>query len=151
MSSCKQVLNIQLAVLLAVALASGCGGSGTSPTREKEISHVGAITTLFFRATSALAKPPANEQEFKEAIARDNVDPGVLGVGSVDELFTSDRDGKPLIILYGPAPKGVAAGIVVYEQEGLNGVRLVGSSNGQIQEADAATFAKLVPQPATPQ
>jgi hypothetical protein len=40
--------------------------------------------------------------------------------------------------------------VVAYEQEGLNGVRLVGTSDGQVQEADAAKFAQLVPKPATP-
>jgi hypothetical protein len=131
--------------LLAAALA-GCG-SGAPAKRNKEISHVGAVTTLYFRATSKLGKPPTSEQEFKDVIAQDNVDPGVLGVGSVDELFVSDRDGQPLVVDYArTSPQGV----VVYEQVGKDGVRLVGFTSGQVEEADAAKFAQLVPKPAAP-
>lgn len=133
-----------MALLLAAVV--GCDGAA-SVKRDKEISHVGAVTTLYFRAKSTLGKPPASEQEFKEVIAQDNVDPGVLGVDSVDELFVSDRDGQPLVVDYGQtSPQGV----VVYEQVGKDGVRLVGFTSGQIEEADAAKFAQLVPKPATP-
>ncbi len=134
--------------LLAFVLLMGCGGGSVGTNRAKEISHVGAITTLYFRADSVLRKSPASEQEFKEVIAQQNVDPGVLGVGSADELFVSDRDGQPLVIIYGQtAPQGVVA----YEQVGKDGVRLVGFKNGQIDAADATRFAKLVPTPAPAQ
>lgn len=133
-----------MALLLAAVV--GCGGAA-SVKRDKEISHVGAVTTLYFRAKSTLGKPPGSEQEFKEVIAQDNVDPGVLGVDSVDELFVSDRDGQPLVVDYGQTS---AQGVVVYEQVGKDGVRLVGFTSGQIEEADAAEFAQLVPKPATP-
>jgi hypothetical protein len=137
---------IWLGVTLLLAACAGCGGA-TPVKRDKEISHVGAVTTLYFRAKSKLGKPPASEQEFKEVIAQDNIDPGVLGVGSVDELFVSDRDGQPLIVDYGQSsPQGV----IVYEQVGKEGVRLIGFTSGQIEEADAAKFAQLVPKPATP-
>jgi hypothetical protein len=38
----------------------------------------------------------------------------------------------------------------VYEQVGKDGVRLVGFTSGQVEEADAAKFAQLVPKPAAP-
>jgi hypothetical protein len=130
---------------LALVLLMGCGGGSAGTNRAKEVSHVGAITTLYFRADSVLRKSPASEQEFKEVIAQQNIDPDVLGVGSTDELFVSDRDGQPLVIIYGQtAPQGVVA----YEQAGKDGVRLVGFKNGQIEETDPARFAKLVPAPA---
>lgn len=141
----SRAFRAQATALLAIVVAAGCGGGSAGTNREKEISHVGAITTLYFRADSILRKSPATEQEFKEVIAQQNVDPGVLGVGSIDELFISDRDGQPLVVNYGQtAPLGVVA----YEQVGKDGVRLVGFKNGQIEEADAARFAKLIPTPA---
>ena len=151
-SPIKRLLGMVLMAFapLVVAILAGCGGgSGSAANRSKEISHVGAITTLYFRAASLLGKNPENEQEFKEVIAKDNIDPGVLGVDSTDELFISDRDGQPLIINYGQALGG--QGVVAYEQMGVDGVRLVGFKNGQIEEADAARFAKLVPSPAPSQ
>lgn len=136
-------------VLIAAALV-GCGGGSAAP-RSNEVSHLRAVTALYFQANSKLGKNPANAEEFKQAIASGNVDWSTLGVSGPEELLVSDRDGKPLVILYGPPAKPGPLYVVAYEQEGLDGVRLVGMSNGQMQSADAATFAKLVPQPAAPQ
>jgi|SRR4051812_11345834 hypothetical protein len=132
-------------MLLLFVLVSVGGCAGKSPDRAKEISHVRALTTLYFRAASTLGKNPANEQEFKDVIAKDKPDLKVLGVSSSDELFTSDRDGQPIVILYGAAQKGGPGGVVAYEQNGKEGKRLVGFKNGQVEEIDDARFAKLVP------
>jgi hypothetical protein len=129
---------------LAAACLVGCGSNAES--RNKGVSHVRAISALYFKATSVLGRNPADEQEFKAAIGQGKMDLDVLGVSSVDELFVSDHDGQPLVILYGPQPKS-SKGVIAYEQTGKDGVRLVGTSNGQVIEADAAQFAKLVPSP----
>jgi hypothetical protein len=131
-----------LLALLSAAVLAGCGGA--VPTGAKQISHVHAITTLYFRATSTLGRAPASEQEFKEAINQGKVDLRVLGVGNIDELFVSDRDGLPIVIVYGK-DKGKTPDVVAYEQTGVEGVRLVGNRAGQVTEVDAAEFAKLVP------
>jgi hypothetical protein len=139
MDSTRELL---LLAPIAAALLVGCGSSvGSAP---KGVSHVGAISALYFKAASVLGRNPADEQEFKTAIGQGEMDVNVLGVSSVDELFLSDRDGQPLVILYGPRPKN-SQGVIAYEQTGKDGVRLVGTSNGQVIEADAAQFAKLVP------
>lgn len=135
---------------MAVAATSlvGCGGSGAAAA--KNVPHLRVVTALYFQANSKLGKNPSNEEEFKQAITSANVDWSTLGVSGVDDILISDRDGKPLVIVYGPPPQGRPFSVVAYEQEGLNGVRLVGTSDGQVQEADAAKFAQLVPKPATP-
>ena len=68
----------------------------------------------------------------------------VFGVSSTDELFISERDEQPLVIIYGKTPTGVAPGVVAYEKLGVDGVRQVGFKIGQVEEADAARFAELV-------
>jgi hypothetical protein len=143
-------LRVRLVLVLAVVatLLVGCGGSGAAAA--KSVPHLRVVTALYFQANSKLGKNPASVEEFKQAIEAANVDWGTLGVSGVDELLVSDRDGKPLVVVYGPPPQGRPFSVVVYEQEGLNGVRLVGTSDGQVQEADAAKFAQLVPKPATP-
>jgi hypothetical protein len=128
--------------LLAAALFAGCGPD--EQARQKGVSHVRAISALYFKATSVLGRNPADEQEFKAAVSQGEMDLDVLGVSSVDELFVSDRDGQPLVILYGAQPKS-SQGVIAYEQTGKDGIRLVGTSNGQVIEADAAQFAKLAP------
>jgi hypothetical protein len=131
---------------LSILAVVGCSGGNAEATR-KQVSHVRAVAALYFRAHSALGKNPENEQEFKNAVSHGKMDLDVLGVSSVDELFISDRDGQPLVIVYGQQPKGVAPGVIAYEQTGKDGVRLVGTSNGQVIEADAARFAELVKSP----
>jgi hypothetical protein len=133
-------------VPLVVAVFAGCGGN-TAGDGGKTVSHLRAITALYFKASSSLGKNPANEQEFKGVISQGKMDLEVLGVGSVDELFISDRDGQPLAIIYGQPPDGVSKGVVAYERTGKDGVRQIGLTSGQVIEADAAQFAKLVSSP----
>jgi hypothetical protein len=139
------VPSIRRLCLFAAATAGLCLGCGSGADAQKAgISHVRAISALYFKATSVLGRHPADEQEFKTAVSQGPMDLDVLGVSSIDELFVSDRDGQPLVILYGAPSKGVK-GVIAYEQTGVDGVRLVGTSNGQVIEAEAAHFAKLVP------
>jgi hypothetical protein len=132
---------------MTALLLIGCN-AGAREAKKKETSHVRAITALYARASSTLGHNPKNEQEFKSAVSGADVNLKAFGVENIDELFVSERDGKPLVILYGPAPKGVAPGVIVYEQEGAGGVRQVGFKIGQVEEADATRFAELVPKPA---
>jgi hypothetical protein len=64
-----------------------------------------------------------------------------LRVDSIDELFVSERDGQPLVVVYGSPPAG--SDVVVYEHTGVNGKRLVGHRIGMVEEADEATFKSL--------
>jgi hypothetical protein len=98
---------------MAALLLLGCN-SASRETKKKETSHVRAITALYARAASTLGHAPKNEQEFKSAAASASIKLDAFGVANIDELFISERDGKPLVILYGPAPKGVAPGVIVY-------------------------------------
>jgi hypothetical protein len=133
-------------VALVLLAASGCGGA-SAEVRSKEVSHVRAITALYQQTAVKLNRNPVNEQEFKTGIAQSQIDPQVFGVGSTDELFASERDGKPLVIIYGTPPKEIARELIVYEQEGVEGVRRVGFKLGKVEDADAARFAELVPTP----
>lgn len=131
-------------LLLGIVAFAGCGGGPVASAESKDVSHARALTALYFTVTSALGKSPDSEAQFKEEIAKRSPDLGVLNVGSVDELFVSDRDGQPLVVSYGQPAAGVDRAVVVYEQTGKDGVRLVGNRSGQVQELDAAAFAKVV-------
>ena len=132
-------------LLLGVVAFAGCGGGPPASAKSTEVSHARVLTALYFTVASALGKSPDSEAQFKEEIAKRSPDLSVLNVGSVDELFVSDRDGQPLVVSSGPPAAGVDPTVVVYEQTGKDGVRLVGNRSGQIQEFDAAAFAKVVP------
>lgn len=126
----------------ALLVLAGCGGSAPAGSQK---SHVKGLSALYVKAAFDLSRNPANEQEFKAALAKAPINLDPLGVSSIDELFTSDRDGQPLVVLYGPTPKGVDPGVVAYEQEGVDGKRLVGFRAAGVEEADEARLKQLVP------
>jgi len=130
--------------LIAVSLTPllACAPSSNKDA-ERELSHIRLITSLYVRAASQLRHNPKDEAEFKQAIASSDVKLENLRVNAIDELFVSERDGKPLVVIYGAQLP--ASGVIVYEQEGVNGLREVGYALGKVAEVDAAEFAKLVP------
>jgi len=131
----------------AVALM-GCDSKSSSggPAGMEDFQ---TLVTLY----SSLAKTgrrPANEAAFKEDIKSGRLAAvaKILNVTEVDPLFVSKRDGKPIVVIYGQPPAGVDPNVVAYEQEGVDGKRLVGFSLGTIEEVDETRFRELVPNPA---
>jgi hypothetical protein len=103
-----------------------------------------ALVNLFNYAESKLGHRPASEAELKSLIKASGQQMITsLNLGSVDELFVSERDGQPFTVLYGAQPKGEARDVIAYEQTGVAGKRLVGYSLGAIAEVDEEQFAKL--------
>ena len=121
--------------------------SDTSCTRQAvssqnlEKSHVRSLTTLHGLATSKLRHPPGDVKEFRQALATLSVKPEQMKVGSCDELFVSERDGKPLVVVYGSPLKD--SDVLVYEQTGVNGKRLIGHRIGMVEEVDEAQYKLL--------
>jgi hypothetical protein len=99
------------------------------------------LTNLYAKSERELGRSPANEQEFKAAIGKMDISLEAMKVGSIDELFVSERDGQPFVIVYGQSPQGVVA----YEQTGVDGKRQVGFKLGNIEDVDEARFRELVP------
>jgi hypothetical protein len=89
-------------------------------------------------------RPPKNEEQLRKFI--EQMGPAWMeshGVDSVDELFTSPRDGQPYVVLYGRRRSKVIA----YEAEGKDGKRFVADDLGNVELADEARFNELVPDP----
>ncbi len=113
---------------------------------EREMSHLKPLVILYGQFLSQTGKPPANEAQFKKFIAdRGETMMKNSGVATVDELFISERDGQPYVIVYGKPKPGTARDLVAYEQKGVDGVRRVGYSLGLISDVDDARFQELVP------
>ena len=126
-------------------MCCGCGGSSESSTEDwQEFRN---LTILYCDVVKHTASPPVSEQAFKahlqsvggQAVAK------ALEVANVEELFISKRDGKPIVLIYGQRPPGVRSDVGLYEQEGVNGKRLVGYTLGMVEEVDEAKFRELVP------
>jgi hypothetical protein len=123
----------------------GCGAPKADALK-KETSHLRLLTNLYAKTSMKTGHNPQNEQEFKEAIKNSGVSLEALKVNSVDELFVSERDGQPFVVVYGQQPPGYD--VVAYEQTGVDGYRQVGHKIGMVEDADEAKFRELVPKPA---
>lgn len=126
---------------MVVIALTGCNGDDASSDAH---SHIRVLTRFYTRVSMDLGRPPKDEAEFKEKIKAINADLNAVGVSSVDELFVSERDGQPLVVDYGDFPKG--SSVVIYEQTGVDGKRMVGQRIGSVEEVDDARFKELVPQ-----
>jgi hypothetical protein len=129
---------LMLSVLMA--LSPGCARR-VENSQNLEKSHVRSLTILHGLAVAKLGHLPSNEKEFKQAIATISLKPEQMKVGSFDKLFVSERDGKPLVLVYGAQNQNLD--VVVYEQNGVNGKRLVGHRIGMVEELDEIQFKTL--------
>jgi hypothetical protein len=129
-------------VLLVAAVAPlGCSPASKA-TGDAEIAHIELLASLYSRAGRDLGRYPKNEQELKQTIDKMDLNLEAMKLASVDELYVSERDGEPLVIVSPPNAKGV----IVYEKTGVDGTHLVAFSEGNVQEVDEARFRELVPE-----
>ncbi|HEX6961513.1 MAG TPA: hypothetical protein VF175_06575 [Lacipirellula sp.] len=94
---------------------------------------------------SQTGRPPADEAQFKSFISQNGAILERMGVASADDLFVSERDSQPFVVIYGKHPQGMATTVVAYESQGVDGKRLIGHSTRMIEEVDEARFRELVP------
>lgn len=141
----------KLGLLLLATVLVGCTSQEVKRTQEAENSHLRWLLRLYALASDqAQGRPPKSEESFKQFIsgmdagARDRLLAGA-GVSSTDELFVSERDGQPYVIIYGKPARKMDGGIVAYEQQGVNGLRFVGRRVGAVEEVDDQQFKVMVP------
>ena len=128
-------------ILLSLSAAIGCsGGSGGREAQQSTLRLTAVLYSQYLGAHGG--DPPRDEGEFKKFIQ--SLGPGVIeraGLTSVDQLFTSPRDGQPYAVKYQGVPWELE-GAIAYEQQGLNGVRYVATSLGGISEVTEEEFTK---------
>jgi len=132
-----------VAALLVVALVAmpGCGGRNSDDAMIKDANkrNIQRLTNLYTRhQMQNSSRGPKNEQEFKKYIQ--GVDSATLkkmGIdpADIDSLFVSDRDQQPFEIRYGIAAsfRGDPVGLI-FEKQGVNGVRQVGLSTIAVKD-----------------
>jgi hypothetical protein len=138
--ACERGLSMLLALLVLMTSSLGCTRRDKN-LQNLENSHVRSLTILHGLAVVKLRHLPRDEKEFKQAIATLSVSPEKMKVGSFDELFVSERDGKPLVVIYGAS--NTNSDVLVYEQTGVNGKRLLGHRIGVVEEVDEAQYKEL--------
>lgn len=133
---------LPLAAIGLAALLAGCSGGEASKPRET--SHIKPLAILYGQYVGRHGgKPPADEAALKKFIDAQESMLQSFGVSDSAELFVSERDGQPYVVLYGPEAAGKS--VVAYEQTGVGGMRYVADTLGAVQEVDEARFSQLVP------
>ncbi|MEM7313348.1 MAG: hypothetical protein AAF497_09375 [Planctomycetota bacterium] len=110
----------------------GCGPKNQGA--ELDNSRLYMINTLLDQCHAMNGKRPKDEPSFKQFISSKT--PKAIetaGCSSVDELFTSQRDGKPFVVLYDKPLNHDGRGINAYEQSGKDGQRMVAFDTGNVE------------------
>jgi hypothetical protein len=116
-----------LALLLAWTFIVGCGGS----EQVEEESNLRSLAAYYSQYQAHhRGNLPASEKDFKDFIRADLGASEPQAAASVDDLFISNRDGKPFVIKYRGDKSWSLPGLVAYEQEGHDGTRHVATSVG---------------------
>jgi len=138
---------------IAVLLLAGCGGpDAASQVAALNDSNLRRVANLYmaFQFRNGM-RGPRDEQEFRDFIQND-MSPRKLEMMKVDpqridELFTSEQTGQPFEINYGVTGGTTSVLAVVFDQEGADGKRRVGFTNGPVEVIDRAQYDQLIQNP----
>jgi hypothetical protein len=140
-----------LGAFVLLVASAGCSTSSdpSGQVAAMNDSNIRRVANLYtaFQIRKGFAGPK-DEAAFKQFIERDmspkklqlmQVDPA-----QVDNLFTSERDGKPFTVRYGVQGGIGVVAAVVFEQQGKDGKRQVGFTGGTVEEVDDARYGQLL-------
>jgi hypothetical protein len=115
-------LTIAIAVL---ASPVGCDTRSSSAQVDPNLRTVAGLYADFLRQNSGRA--PRDRDEFRSFIGEHGASRlKAAGVSDIDALFSSTRDGQPLVIFYESNQNALAAqGIIGHEAVGIDGFRTV--------------------------
>ena len=128
------------------AAAFFCSGCDFSEPVEPTESRIRVLADEYMRFCNQHAgKGPKNEAEFKSFLEEKAGEEALkrAGVETIDELFVSERDEKPLVVLYGKDTIWRDfLEIVVHETEGRHGQVMVGYRVGDAELITADALAE---------
>jgi hypothetical protein len=134
-----------LVVLLGVV---GCSQSSpANAIAAANDSNVKRLSNLYQSFASRNGwRGPQDEAEFKAFIREfPSHRLEMLGVdpAQIDALFVAERDGQPFQVKYGISTGLGAVIAIVFEQQGAEGTKVVGFTDGSIQTVDESQYRKL--------
>jgi hypothetical protein len=140
-------------LLGVVLLAIGCGGeTPADAVAAMNDSSIRKVANLYmaFQLRNGM-RGPKDEAEFKAFIQNDmprnKLDMMQVDPDAVDELFISEKDGQPFEINYGLSGSAMSVMAVVFEKQGVNGIKQVGFTNGPVKEVNADQYELLKKNP----
>jgi hypothetical protein len=136
--------------LAGAVLVAGVGCSGTEGELTPGEKNLQTLSVMWGRYIQRnRGQSPPNEAEFKKFVkgmSKEELSGMGVDPNDIDKLFTSPRDNQPYGFAYRtPASTPGADGtmpMVIWEQTGVNGKRMVANSLGKIEEIDEAEFSK---------
>ena len=138
-----------LPLLLAICIASCQKESGPIAQEQTNLAWLGNMYGQYIGANQG--KPPQTIDELRRFVAARTTPEELarLKVASVEELFTSPRDGKPFeMVTYRELPPpagGQPPPLVLYESVGQNGQRAVAFLGGNTRTVSESELSQLLP------
>lgn len=131
-----------LPIVLALALASGCGKSGAPPVEGRlAIENIAKWRQLYLANNGR--KPPADEAAFLGFIEKKMKERGEAFDSNA--FLVSPRDGKKYVVRYGKDSANLKENsVAVHEQEGSGGKVLVAFESARSAEVDAGELPALL-------
>jgi hypothetical protein len=131
---------VHASVVCVAAAVCGCSGRASAPT-----SNIATITGYYlqYAGEHANASPP-DAEAFRSYVANQ-------GVGDLDAVFVSSRDGKPYAVRYGInlagspemaslPPSDQPKIVILHEADGVGGMRMTATHAGlTFETADPST------------
>jgi hypothetical protein len=136
-------------VLLAVyaALLSGCG-DGEAQKQMQERDNIRTLARMYGQFMSGhRGVGPKNEAEFKQYLESRKGELAGEQITDINTLFISNRDEKPYVVVYGlgqPAAMTPTGRVIAYEQQGVDGKRMVAYETMAADELDEERFKSVV-------
>jgi hypothetical protein len=144
-------MHAKLSGFVALCLVTGLVGCNRDRTAELvaavNTSNVQRLANLYAaHQNHKNGRGPASESEFREFVR--TFDPNklkMMGINpdELDQVFTSEADGKPLRVRYNVGGGRGSRDPVVFEQDGKDGLKRVGYTGGTVEEVDDATAQQL--------
>lgn len=141
---CRLLLFLWLGVVLA-----GCSAqTGEVSQVQTNLSWLGSMYGMYISQNAGEA--PKSIDDLRKYVAKKASQERLarLGVASVEELFTSPRDGKPFtLVTYAklPPPGTAPPPIVLYETVGQDSQRAVAFLGGGTDTVDENKLSELLP------
>lgn len=135
-------------VAFAVAVwgsVAGCSSGTPSAQADPNLRTVAGLYSDFLRQNSGRA--PRDRDEFRSFINEHGASRlKAAGVSDIDALFSSSRDGQPLVIFYESNQNELAnQGIIGHEAVGIDGFRTVAYRFGTAGLLEESKLARAVP------
>jgi hypothetical protein len=133
--------------LLAVGVI-GCSGENTNKqVAEMNKSNGQRLSNLYAAYQNVKGgKGPKSEAEFKEfikAYGAERLKPMGVDLANLDQLFTSENDGKTFKIRYNVGGGRGSVDAVIFEQDGKEGLKQVTFTGGKVESVDEVAYKSL--------